>query len=198
MNSGGSRKTISSAYTNISGSQKQIFPYSTTTIYTWNYYTIKTTTSGYTASYRTYDSGSINIPYNTCYRTTDTEPSINDSDGTFSFTGVSQKGLISHDVNFPHHYVGFKYGIDYADFISDSQLNGYGYTNYYYCDSGNTLYIELEDNYIYAYNNKLVREYYTTANTTQSVGSYVGQVTSTSYYDYPYDGISGNYWYIMQ
>ena len=33
MNSGGTRKSISSAYANISGTRKQIFPYSATTIY---------------------------------------------------------------------------------------------------------------------------------------------------------------------
>ena len=37
MNYGGSRKTISSAYGNVSGSRKQIYPYSKTTTYTYRW-----------------------------------------------------------------------------------------------------------------------------------------------------------------
>ena len=86
MNYGGSRKTISSAYGNISGSRKQIFPYNATTTYSYRRYSVS---SWIQYSYDlSYDDTSYSVlvsgfPYKSCYNSL----SFDSSGGGFTLSG---------------------------------------------------------------------------------------------------------------
>ena len=179
MNSGGSRKTISSAYANIGGSRKQIFPTYITYIYTWNRYTIDTAT-GY-------------------YRQTLTDQSFY-LRGTSWVTNVKD-----YEVESTHFRI--QYGGSYQTYSADfsTWISGSAEDNDLYGTWGTSSYIRFggvqDESTIDSMSEYLIIGVTVdsfVSGTYNVCGSYVGQVTSTDYYEYPYNDEQDGYWYIYQ
>ena len=188
MNSGGTRKSISSAYANISGTRKQIFPYSATTIYTWNKYNVNESISlgsGYSGYSVSLDWGGPDaesaIFYGSSYTISGSE---------FYISGESEIDLSTYNASavkglkntLSNKY--WQYRHNYSDGVYRGTLL-YGCTNVS-CSSGNPASFTCS-------------KYYTSDSVTitTSRGSYIGQVTSSNKSTYPTDGVSGSYWYVF-
>ena len=190
MNYGGSRKTISSAYGNVSGSRKQIYPYSATTTYTWNKYSVKTnTTSGeITATIRS--GNTANFGY--CIYEGQT------------FRYGSNSSIIAGT----NTYITFPNSITITssnyDQISDLAWCSF-WTTYdeHPTPPAHCWYNNVKD---YAgYNSSGIYQLYPNHTVTARAGSVsysrgstsYGTVTSTDRNTYPDNGKSGSYWYIF-
>ena len=197
MNNGGSRKTISSAYGNVSGTRKQIYPYSSSTVYTytWEKYSVNSSkevifnsegTSGYTIGQ--YSDENM-LCYNPFYYGTDIEY----SGGYYTLVDYeSGYGTVNG-----REYITYPSGLAYS--IVDYTENTYGqmYLGPVYRISSSSSFE------IWAGDYSDLDNYYTIYSleygTVYSCGStYYGTVTSTSSSTYPKNGKSGSYWYIYQ
>ena len=201
MNSGGSRKTIASAYGNISGSRKQIFPYSATSTYTWNKYSISTSSSINTEQIpyilfmterivkTTYDTNSIKNQFTSsgiyieksamddyCYQERGFELSRSD---VFVVMTASQFSTYqsSSGIYMDVYYNGY------------SNLHVIFDTQYVVCCATTTSLSQAMNDYGYIYKR--------TPTTTTTKGELIGTVTSSSSSAYPSNGVSGNYWYVL-
>ena len=168
MNSGGSRKTTSSAYANIGGSRKQIFPLLQETIYTWNRY-YKTSSSYETSSSVAQHGASF---YDTEYVIDRIQYYI--SGTSFIITSANNAGLVPLGGN------GY--------WITNSSESIPSSTGYLYRGGG---FVWHYDN-VYTNNSTL---YVYTITTSYKKGSYINQVTSTNRNAYPDNNYSGSYWY---
>ena len=183
FNSGGSRKTTSSAYANIGGTRKQIYPYNAETIYTYKWRRYSTTTSIATEEGQTLVIPESYIGY--CYAVLyDSLPSYNargfilDSSYT-RFQNLIYNGTIGASGG---SYFAFATNAETDQLMAGESV--YVDTAYYISGrgviNGGTLQLD-----------RFVTKY--TLTLTKS-GSYT-TVTSTYRYQYPDDGISGSYYY---
>ena len=196
-NVGGTRKCISSAYANIGGSRKQIYPYSSSTIYTytWEKYSVDSSnevifnskgTSDYTIGQ--YNEENI-LCYNPFYYGTDVEY----SNGYITLVDY-ESGYHKSSSN---EYISFPSGLAYSivDY-SENEFNQMYLGPVYRISSSSSFEIWAGD-----YGN--LDNYYTIYSvkygTVYSCGStYYGTVTSSNSDAYPKNGKSGSYWYIYQ
>ena len=191
MNSGGSRKTITSAYGNINGSKKQIYPYSTSTIYTWNKYNRVTTTSGGTITKTPRSTTGSNSSYylyagETIYWSA--SPDV-DSNGYLYFDNV-------------YYYNGDPYNSD-KDFLNTLSKLYWAANDSNPIPPGSCWYgSQLTEAGYDSWGEYFVRPTHTVSTTpkvtTHSKGStYYGTVTSTNRNAYPDNSYSGSYWYVF-
>jgi hypothetical protein len=199
-NIGGARKTMSAAYANISGTRKQIHPYSTSTVYTWQKYSIRTSTSWSEntedISYR--GSGAEDlweaIPRNTTLY--------------YSTTGFTKSGNTVSLSNYKTSQVSTSFGVsdlfDFEfyififDYFSSSKQAGTYHSISLPEDNKSTVYIYeflpcSSDGSIFGRT-----RYELTLNQNISKGSTsYGTVTSSSKSAYPTNGAQDGYWYVF-
>ena len=211
-NIGGSQKTISSAYANISGALKQTYP----RFYIWNKYQIKdkysvieenrngnyfsvggiTLTPNYSITPMTYygglaykinDSGRISIP-------------------NYTISGTIRTGdRISYNVEIEDTNAGSSYTPAYLLFKAED----FGFQYLFRLWSNNIYYMESTTDINYNYISVNLKASYSAScpdgevyyysivigKTGTEAGAYIEQVKSTSSSAYPSNGASGNYWY---
>ena len=182
MNSGGSRKTTSSAFANINAVSKQIFPYLSETEYVWNKYSISTKQI-YEQAYNTVSK--VTLSYRGKYFCGNSI-TFNKTNGTFTINSPGQSGEFTTNASLPYDYVN-------VDGSSSS-----GLSKVYYAVSGTFKTSSSASNFYMTVSYGEMRIYYAKSTTQQTQGSYLGQVTSTSSSTYPSNGISGSYWYVYQ
>ena len=183
-NIGGSRKTISSAYGNISGSRKQIFPYSTTTTYTWYKYTISEE-SYINESYESTDIDIYDSAMNETGSTVYYGSSYTTSGNKVRLTGVSSVSRSNFlTIGSDKMYSGYVFRD--SGFGSETSVTlSAGYSTYltsFYKNSSSIW----ADGYVNF-----------TCYVFKTAGSYLGQVTSTNRSAYPDNNYSGSYWYVF-
>ena len=180
MNSGGTRKSISSAYANISGTQKQIFPLLQESIYVWNKYNVVSSSSStgspyvsvYSSNSNVYNGEGANIFYADGYQI-----ELYNGSYMFYFNDFSHAGTTPDMAILPDGYWIYS-SSEYQSRIYSGGT--WDYTNS--CVTGATIYTIS-----------------TRTTTTYSKGSTLyGQVTSTNRYAYPDNSYSGSYWYVYQ
>ena len=93
-NYGGSRKTTSSAYANIGGTRKQIYPYSASTVYQYRRYTVNSWTTKTISS--VYGHTNFNVELDDYYKSY----SFNSSTGNFSLSTVATNYEPSNDYDY--------------------------------------------------------------------------------------------------
>ena len=202
MNSGGSRKTISSAYANISGTRKQIHPYSTTTVYTYTWYRYSytyqdTTTQGINTTLTEHKGEYLHLKQSDSCPWTSTSSGYKimweDDYREYAFAIISNSGTC---VASP--YVGGNGSPAWGVFLSSSEANQMQKSSSYYC---------YKPTIFYGSGGLCVKNSYTTTITGVSSGVYYTYskgyvkgstyttVTSNNRNAYPDNGASGSYWY---
>ena len=184
---GGSRKTTSSAYANINGSRKQIFPYSATTIYTWNrYYTETEYSTRYHLwtnyeEYYPYDDKLANYGGNLYYGT-----NYSISGSVIKLTGVKTVNRSGGSWSIPSgSYYWLEKGSGTFGCIQSMDMSTYEY------DQVTLWYGDIMDEYLDMYIFQRIEEEETVK------GELRDQVTSSSRNTYPDNGVSGSYWYVF-
>ena len=195
MNNGGSRKTISSAYGNVSGTRKQIYPYSattSTTYYYWDRYELVTTGSVSTTSTGSYyipiSNGSFSLLYAynlSCVGKDGTGLYLDYDDYGSECTWGDYFAIIEGE---PDSSSGRIYAKDtYDGKIYYAQHN----TRIGYIDGGNRAVrcngSDTSDTCIYTVSYTI---------TSYSKGTYIDEVSSTNATKYPSNNYSGSYWYV--
>ena len=185
INSGGSRKTTSSAYANISGTRKQIFPLSTSLVYTWNKYNIVYTQAVITEELRASNGNWL----------------VYDGDTFYTSDSLWEYGLYSPTaIYIPDHYnfsmSQFKKYWSMTDTSDDGYMGWIGFV----ARGGeyvNSVWASwAPGGYMGEIRNAYMITGYTPASYSKGSTNY-GTVTSTNRYAYPDNNYSGSYWYVF-
>lgn len=213
MNSGGSRKTISSAYGNVSGTRKQIYPYNATTTYTWNRYNLKSTyrlwfENDYESDvdqelFRDEYMNENSVQYGSTFYYSTTGYTYNSSNCTLTLTdykscsrpAYNQSAFRNRTVWFfdavplsttsTEWTMGKLYTADLKAAGKFNQEAGIG-MRIFKVSTGNDWYMAT-----------VIQRDIAHAEKTDGKGTANGTVTSNSRNSYPDNGISGNYWYVF-
>ena len=205
MNSGGSRKTTSSAYGNIGGSRKQIYPASITYTYKWNRYYIASSGGGvelYTYSSNTtlHVNDPRGIQYSSSYVLENASfepydsglPAGHINRWRFTITSATSKTIS----------LGYTpSGYWYVSNMSSGYIGYQGHEPIVYTSNGSFYDVSdtegtAEYNEVYAID--VATYHYREKAAIESAGSYIDQVSSTTRNAYPDNGSDGTYWYIYQ